>query len=280
MKSRKSILFSLLAVALILSWFWSRNKQSEPILVSEDVDNSQEEASQSNKKAVNPVSRNTASSNGNSQSAQGQNQISSSGKETLEQFLKRLDPKADWRVDKIETGRVISISGSMIKGYSETPEKMLSFTQTIAQLTGVPAQQMVLSDQQPDSPPESKITKYDQMVGDYKVFSSYIKIFTRDSDGSIYFVGNETRDVGTVDLRIQYNFQDVKEVALQRYANKRGAIVENSPTKPVIYSSVSGQGELAWEVVVFFEGPTFGRQHLLVSAASKTILKDVSLVEN
>ena len=207
-------------------------------------------------------------------------QASSSRKaESLDQFLKKLDPKADWRVNRTDTGRVTAISGSLIQGYSESPEKLQEFAQQIAELTGVPGQQVVPSSTKLEDTPQTEARQFDQEVDGYKVFGGYMKIFTRKSDGSIYYVANETRDVGGVDLRIKYSGTEASQIALQAYSDKKGVVVESVSSKPVIFPNQAlGHGELAWEVIIHIDRPLIDRRHLLISASSGQILKDVSLI--
>ena len=200
-------------------------------------------------------------------------------KDSLEQFLKKLDGKAEWRVNKTDSGRVTAISGALIAGHSDSPEKLQEFAQQISEVTGVPGHQIVPSKTLLQDTPETEARQFDQEVDGYKVFAGYMKIFTRKSDGAIYYIANETRDVGQVDLRIKYTGPEAAQIAVAAYAEKIGVVAESVSPKPVIYpDQASGNGELAWEVVLRIERPLFDRRHLLISAISGQILKDVTLV--
>ncbi len=202
--------------------------------------------------------------------------------DSLDQFLKSLDPKADWRVNRADSGRVTAISGALIKGHSDSPEEpegLLKFAQQIAELTGVPGHQLAVSATVLEDTPETTGRQFDQEVEGYKVFGGYMKIFSRKSDGAIYYIANETRDVGEVDLRIKYTGPEASQIALRAYHEKQGVVVESLATKPVIYPDQAlRQGELAWEVILLIKGPLFDRRDLLISARSGQILKDVTLV--
>lgn len=202
--------------------------------------------------------------------------------ESLEEFLKRLDSQAQWRVNKTDTGRVVAISGALIQGHSDSPkapEGLLEFARQIVERTGVPGEQLRLSTVVLEDTPETIARQFDQEIEGHRVFGGYMKIFTRKVDGAIYYIANETRHIGEVDFRVRYAGPEASQMALRAYQGKNEVAIESLAIKPVIYPDQAlKQGELAWEVILLISRPLFDRRHLLISARSGQILKDVSLV--
>ncbi len=291
--NKRSLGFSIGVLTLIvvcalvgLRHFWQSQDQHQTDESSESLKTSAlKKSSNSAILARNkiPDSTTVSSNNAASISAAASRKVAQSSEpQSLEKFLKELDPNADWRVNKTDTGRVTAISGALIQGQSdstEEPEGLLKFAQQIAELTGVSGAQITVSTTRLEDTPETRAHQFDQEVEGYKVFGGYMKIFTRKSDNAIYYIANETRDVGEVDLRIKYTGPEAAQIALRAYSDKKGVVVDSVSGKPVIYPDQAiKQGELAWEVIVSIAGPLFDRRHLLISARSGQILKDVSLV--
>lgn len=241
---------------------------------------------QENQSSVNSQNRSTASESNSEKKAEEAVlpttalAVSAGKPKDLESFLVAMDPAGERFVSRNDNGRVTQISRLSIKGQSETPERMLDFARTVAEYAGTPPEQVVPSPTQLEDTPFSKAKQYDQEYEGYEVFGGYMKVFTKTSDGSVYFVANETKDVGDIDLRIKYSFEEAKSIALNKYADKDGESVTNNPSKPVIFNIRPGQSELAWEVQVQIQGPLFDRRHILISATSGMILKDITMLKN
>lgn len=197
---------------------------------------------------------------------------------SMEEFLKKHDPEGEWKVSRTSDGRVIAASGGMIRNVRNSPEQNLQFVEEFNQTLGVPVNSMVPSSVQHDENPYSRIEQFDQKFGEYEVFGAYTKVFRRAADDSIFYIANETRPVGDVDLRIKYSLQDVREIVLQSYSGKT-VTIESSPGKPVVYAPTPGQGELTWQITLRVDRPLFDRRHLLVSASTGKIVKDTTLVK-
>jgi uncharacterized FlaG/YvyC family protein len=199
---------------------------------------------------------------------------------TIYEFLESADGKAKWQVNKSSDGRVIAISGGLIPANSKSPDEALKFARKIAEKVGVPGEQIVASPVVLETTAVSTATQFDQEVAGYPVFGAFMKIFTRIPGGEVYYIANETRNVGEPILSTNYSFSDSQEIVRRKYSDRTGLVFENQPEKPVIYSTVIGQSELAWEAVIKISGPLYERRHLLVSAVSGKILKDTSLIQN
>lgn len=281
--NNKVILLVVVVVGIIVG-VWFSKKSSTPEVVNPDapvVDgispagNSNESSQAAGSTPPTVISGAQGSAGSNQQS------VSGSGKSgDLNQFLARYDSKSKWRINRTDDNRVIAFSGGMIEGISDSEMKELAFAKEFAETTGVPGDQIIQSETKLEQTPYTEVRQYDQEVGGYLVLGGYMKVFHRKSDGAIYYVANETRNVGDVDLRIRYSFADAKATVLQRFAGKTGVVVENNPSRPVIFSERAGHGELAWETLVRIQGPLYDYRHVLVSAISGQILKDITLIKN
>lgn len=268
----------ILSLVIIATGFWFLRKPKAPQDLSETpVVEGTTPVGQTSNSSVNPQTGALPATISGAQSAPA---AAGGTSKDLNQFLARFDKKAEWRINRGDNGQVIAFSGGLIEGISQSPEKELAFAREFAELTGVSGDQVIVSETKLEQTPYTEARQYDQEVGGYQVFGGYMKIFHRKSDGAVYYVANETRNVGDVDLRIRYSFADAKAAALRQHANKTGVVVENNPSKPVIYSSGPGHGELAWEVLIRIQGPLYDYRHLLVSAISGQILKDITLLKN
>ena len=280
MNNKKLIVVVGIFAVSAVYWF-SRpdSKQiSTPVLEEESSDSASAGNPQDAVKPTGAISPAQVSGAGaNTNTAANRNTASGDG---LQQYLSKFDKNAKWRINRTDSGNVIAFSGGMIDGIDKLSAQELAFAQEIAELTGVPGEQIFVSETKLEDTPYTEAQQYDQEVGGYQVFGGYMKVFHKKPSGEIYYVANETKNVGDVDLRIKYSFADAKAVTLRRFANKTGVVVENNPTKPVIYPDRPGHGELAWEVLVRIQGPLYDYRHLLVSATSGQILKDITLIKN
>ncbi len=213
-------------------------------------------------------------------SANTKTEQSNSNSLSISDYLKTIDPKANWRINKADDGRVIAISGGLIPVDTKNQMEALKFAQTIAEKTGVPAAQIIASEVVLDSTPYSTAQQFDQEVSGYSVFGGFMKVFTRVPGGEVYYVANETRNVGEPKLTINYSLGEIQAVVREEYANRKGLKFETSAAKPVLFSTGPSQSELGWESVIEIAGPLYDRRHLVVSAVTGKILKDTSLIQH
>ncbi len=199
---------------------------------------------------------------------------------SISEYLKSIDPKAKWRINKADDGRVIAISGGMIPVDTKNQMEALKFAQTIAEKTGVPAAQITASEVVLESTPYSTAQQFDQEVSGYTVFGGFMKVFTRVPGGEVYYVANETRNLGEPKLTINYSVGEIQSIIREQYANRKGLKFESNPTKPVLFSTGPSQSELGWESTIEIAGPLYDRRHLVVSAVTGKILKDTSLIQH
>ncbi len=284
-RQKNKQLFMILMMSLVVVLFFSKFQKNVKIQKSEVESNS------NNLESTSEVSKNLKDDPNNKNDLVAANQKTESPQTPaaarsgasagdLRGYLLKQDPNADWRVNRTDDGRVVAISGGFIKEDLSTPEKYQQFAENVAAMIGIPQAQLVASETNLDGGENTAIKQFDQELGEYKVFGSYMKVFTRNADGSVFYIANEVKETGEVDLRIKYSFSEVAGIVMKRYEGKKGLQIENSPQKPMVYVLQPGQSELAWEIVLKVEGPLYDRRHIMISATSGNLLKDISLLKN
>lgn len=194
-------------------------------------------------------------------------------------WLKSFDQNANWRINRNDQGRVLAVSGGFIKKNMNTNEQALAFAQEFAEQTGVPAKQIVTSMQTLPSSEDSKVMQFDQEIDGYPVLGAYLKVFTRQTDGVVYYITNETQAFADISTEINYSLSQAQEKIAQIYSAKKGVKIESLGEKAVLYSSIPHQAELVWHLQVSVEGPLLDRRDVLVSAKTGQVVRDLTMMK-
>ncbi len=197
----------------------------------------------------------------------------------LDQWLKKIDKDVKWRVNRNDKGRVLAISGGLIKKDLSSNEKALAFAREVAEQTGVTGQQIVLSNELLPTTEDTKAMQFDQEIDGYSVLGSFMKVFTRQSDGAVYYIANETMPLNQVDTQINYSLNQAQETVLNKFKSKQGVKIESATEKPVLYPMGSHHAELVWQMQVGIQGPLLDRRDILVSAKTGQIVRDITMIK-
>lgn len=197
----------------------------------------------------------------------------------LDEWLKKIDKDVKWRVNRNDQGRVLAISGGLIKKDLSNNEKALAFAREVAEQTGVSAQQIVQSNEVLPATEDTKAMQFDQQIDGYSVLGGYMKVFTRQSDGAVYYIANETMPLQQVDTQINYSLNQVQETVLEKFKTKQGVKIESSGEKPVLFPMGPDHAELVWQMQVGIQGPLLDRRDILVSAKTGQIVRDITMIK-
>lgn len=195
----------------------------------------------------------------------------------LRSILKKYDRQAEWFVDKTRSGLVTAISGGLIREDISTPDKALKLGRKIAQAIGVNPDQLVVSEEHLPATSDTRSITLKQEIDGYPVWGGEMNIFTRSSDGAVYFITNEARGLSEVDTRLTYDSKAAQEAAQHFYSGKVFEI-EKILDKPVIFSEDGNSGELCWQIQVKILKPKFEKRLLFISSRDLRMVKSVSLV--
>lgn len=276
LNNRNFLVFAILIGAFVgwgLSKYKSASTEGQQELASEKSDNSGSE----NKKQKTKQVKNTTTTVTTQVPSNGVATARPGNIRVLESRIVQLDPNAKPRILTTDSGQVTTMSGFKISRYPDTEEGMLDLARELVDSMGLDQAVMQHSEVKLDETPDSKAFQYDQTYQGYDVLNSYIKIFTKKPEGFAYFVSNETKDVGQVDLRIDYSLQDAMGIVRNRYQTRRGLKVTPRSNKSYVHVVQPGQSEMVWLVEAHWENPLGDRRQLVVSAKSGSILTDISL---
>jgi hypothetical protein len=195
----------------------------------------------------------------------------------LSEFLKQKDPSAHWMVHRNEMGVVTQISGGKIRLKDSSLRGTLEFAKNLMDSMGLDGSTIEPSRNKVPETESSRGFEFIQKVQNYEVDNGYIKVFFNKEDDSIYFVTNETKNLGEVDLRIDYRLNDAKKIALKKHSDKQGVSVAEAPRDPVVYNVSFGKSVLVWKIALEIKAPLPDRRLLLVSADDGSVVSDISL---
>ncbi|MFN7824531.1 MAG: hypothetical protein ACK5P6_04130 [Pseudobdellovibrionaceae bacterium] len=195
----------------------------------------------------------------------------------LSEFLKQKDPAAQWMVHRNEMGVVTQVSGGKIKLKDSTQKGTLDFARDLMNSMGLDGATLEFSKNKVPETETSRGFEFVQKVQDYEVDNGYLKVFFNKADDNIYFVTNETKNLGDVDLRIDYRLSDAKRIALKKHSDKQGVTVAEAPRDPVVYNVSMGKSVLVWKITLEIKSPLPDRRLLLVSASDGIVISDISL---
>lgn len=195
----------------------------------------------------------------------------------LKNILKKYDRQAEWFVDKTSSGLVTAISGGLIHEDLSTPEKALSLGRKIAKAIGVNPDQIVLSESHMPATADTRSITLKQEVDGHPVWGGEMNIFTRRSDGAVYFITNEARNLSEVDTKLTYDAKAAEEAA-QHFHSGKVFEIEKVLEKPVIFSEDGHSGELCWQVQVKILKPKFEKRLIFISSRDLRMVKSVNLV--
>jgi hypothetical protein len=196
---------------------------------------------------------------------------------TLEEYLKRSDSVADWRVHRDALGRVTSFSGGLIRINIQTPKKAYEFLREISPLLKLDPDQMVYSQNQLPANPDSPAHKFEQTYDRYTVFGREVILFSKNSWEGVYYVTNEAVPLTDVDTRIAFNIEDAERAVIQKMKPQE-VIIEKSGSQPVVVVQDPPQGILCWQIQVRVRKPSFQRRLLLVSVRDLQFVRNIDLL--
>lgn len=197
------------------------------------------------------------------------------------QFLNTLET-ADWKVRRNDRGRVTIVTGGMFRLPYAGIKDAISWARKLAELSGVPATQIVDNGEMLPQTDLGKTYHYPQGYDGYEVADSFINVFERGSDGAIYYTAMELSDIGTPDLSLNKTLAVAeglgKQSLLENPKVKEVEVIAR-PNAPVIYSRVAGQSELAWRIV-YQLSPNHDERELMISAVTGKTLRDIRVLSH
>jgi hypothetical protein len=272
-QKQQSVFFFLMAVIAIAVYFFksskTESKQSEnpssstPVVVSSTTPTLQSPTRPSaNPKAASvPAARETAAAKDFAE---------------LRSYLKGADPQAEWYLMQARQGYFKSFSGGLIHEDISTSEKALAFGRKIAVMVGVDPQQLIPAESSLPETADNRSMRLQQSVAGYPVFGSSMDIFTRKSDGAIYFLGSEIKPLNQVETRVASSYEMAKNVVSALYSGKTFSFVRED-SQPVILVTEAGQGELCWQIEIKITRPLFEKRLLFLSTNDLRVLQNLSL---
>jgi Zn-dependent metalloprotease len=195
-------------------------------------------------------------------------------------LFQSLDPKSEWTVHRNEQGYITQISGGKIQLEQKGPESRLNFAKQIVAAMGIESENLDFSSTQLQETSLSRPYQISHFVEDYEVLNSYLKIFESRKDNAIYFVTNETKNLGPVDTRIDVSLDRAVGLANTAFADKSGVVVQSAAQKPVVYNVSPGESYLVWKLIVDIQAPLVDKREVFVSTKDGRIIRNESIVIN
>jgi|GEM_PF-6944832 len=198
---------------------------------------------------------------------------------SLERRLKEWDPKAPWKVRRENESLVRAISGGVIPAKGADIQSVQSFLEELGDSLGVSTKEL--------SPPTRRtfdvenIYEAKQVIQGYEVDGAFVKVFSRRSDGAIYYLASEMKVVNHPLLRKDLDLAAARNVVAPRFAGKSFEIEGSDSVQganPRIYVKDEKYSELVWVFIVKVTAPTYDRRMIYVGAQSGQVLLDESLL--
>lgn len=196
----------------------------------------------------------------------------------LQSYLRKNYP-GNWALRRDDLDRVFSIMGGEIPEVGKNAESAAEFAKTVAQLLGVPAEQIAESDTKLDSSPKSVTYDFPQIAQGFDVFDGQMRMIARRQDGAVYMINTELRQVQAFQPKILYGVEDARQLIEEKYANREKVSITLKSKRPVIWAD-DVPAELAWFFIVKIGGSAPDRIQVLVSAQSARVLLERSLLVN
>jgi hypothetical protein len=194
-------------------------------------------------------------------------------------LLQQAAPDAKWLVRKNQSHKITSISGGLIRLPVLGLNTRLEWAEKLAQWAGFPMDQISRNENSLPETGFSRTVQFQQIYQGYLIDQSFIRITERKSDSAILHSLVDLRDVGEPDLRINFTREEAKALALQHFSQKKTVKIIQASAEPVIYSTQSGQGELAWKLVMKIQGNKYDERRVVISAKSGKTLQDISSLQ-
>lgn len=193
-------------------------------------------------------------------------------------LFQSLDPNSDWTVHRNDQGSITQISGGKIQLQQKSPESRLNFARQVVAAMGLESESLDFSSTQLEETSLSRSYQMSHYAEGYEVLNSYLKIFETQKDDSIYFVTNETKNVGAVDTRIDVPFERALSLAESLFSDKSGVVVQSGSPKPLVYNVAPGESYLVWKLIADIQAPLIDKREVFVSTRDGRVIRNESIV--
>lgn len=193
-------------------------------------------------------------------------------------LFQSLDPKSDWTVHRNEQGYITQISGGKIQLQQKGRESRVNFAKQVVSAMGLDSENLDFSSTQLQDTALSRSYHISHFVEDYEVLNSYLKMFEAQKDDAIYFVTNETKNVGPVDTRIDVPLDRAIGIARALFADKSGVVVQSASEKPLVYNVRPAESYLVWKLIVDIQSPLVDKREVFVGTRDGRIIRNESII--
>lgn len=193
-------------------------------------------------------------------------------------LFQSLDPMSEWTVHRNEMGFITQISGGKIQLQQKGRESRLSFAKQVVSAMGLDGESLDFSSTQLQDTSLSRSYHISHFVEGYEVLNSYLKMFETQKDDAIYFVTNETKNVGSVDTRIDVPLGRATGLAETLFVDKSGVVVQSASEKPQVYNVNPGESYLVWKLIVDIQSPLIDKREVFVSTKDGRVIRNESIM--
>ncbi|OQW46596.1 MAG: hypothetical protein A4S09_05295 [Proteobacteria bacterium SG_bin7] len=182
---------------------------------------------------------------------------------TEKDFLKTYPGK--WLFKRVEKGQLNYITGGNIPERGRSPQSVREFVNEISPLLEVSPNEIT----DPKIINRTDLTRvyHSQQVTDgFSVYQSILSIHVRESDGSIFMVNNQLKDVAGYNKDLRYTQKQAETYIQSHYSGEYEKIIFRQG--PVIFKSVTGAAELAWVFIMTYKQPKLHQVELVIGAYS------------
>jgi hypothetical protein len=190
---------------------------------------------------------------------------------TKEKFLKKYP--GNWVFGEGKNGGISYISGATIDANITDEARAQSFAESIAPLFSVPPEQLANETKMIAETKMSKAYQTSQTVDGFVVYQGMLVVHTRTSDGAVYIVNNDLKDVGPYNRVPAITPADGEAIIRAHYGVNLISVTLKAG--PVIFASLPPT-ELAFIFHVEINGKTYHTLEVVVGAESKKILAETS----
>lgn len=178
----------------------------------------------------------------------------------------------NWTFGRSLRGKIDYISGGNINFDVREKGQAAKLMTALSPTLGVPAEQLEEQKLNETTKTElSRVTEFKQMVDGLEVYNGQVTIHSRETDGAVFMINNDSKKVGDFNRVPRISAIKAQSVLESKYGS-----VEHLELKrgPVIFVSDEGATELAWVFEVKFGAPKFHGLEAVVGAETGFVLSE------
>lgn len=188
------------------------------------------------------------------------------GVHSAEDFKKRFPGK--WQFRRRSDDTIQSITGGLIENIGENSESALKFARQISPLLATGEYKLKPEPRTVASNKKMRSFHIEQEANGYSVYQGSLQLISRSSDGAVYIVNNQLRDITAFNPEPILTISEGLRIVEAKYQ-------EATITAPEVANVFALRGQtsqLAWTFKVVQKQPKFSQKDVVVSAVDGRIL--------